>query len=169
MTTTIAVTAGHGSQQRERRAAVLSDADEGYGPSVELRLPFPPSPDHMADHADHLVAVVRRVDSVVLDYTVGSLATVDGLLGGFHDAGDDPNQMAETLFQFGAYIGEVIVRNAHGLWTVPGSDQPLGDGWPMVQLPSLRIVNPIGKVFKRVRSGSGDPIPQFYASLVEAD
>ena len=77
--------------------------------------------------------------------------------------------MAETLFQFGAYIGEVVVRNASGRWVLRSADASVSDEWPVVELPSLRIVNPIGKAFKRVRNGSGDAIPYFYSALVEAN
>ena len=143
-------------------------ARAGYGSSVELRLPFPPLPEHMANHAHHLVGVVQRIDGVVLDYTVDSLRNVDELLGGFHSAGDDADQMAETLFQFGAYIGEVAVRHASGRWIVRTADGAPSEEWPMVQLPSLRLVNPIGKAFNRVRNGPIDAIPYFYTALVEA-
>jgi hypothetical protein len=120
----------------------------------------------MADHAEHLVGAVQRVDGVVLDYSVDSLGLADEVLGRFHDAGDDPDQMAETLFQVGSYIGEVIVRNANGEWTLLEADHPLGNHWPMVVLPSAKIVNPIGTAFKRVRNGSADAIPYFYDAPV---
>jgi hypothetical protein len=120
----------------------------------------------MPDHAAHIVEVVRRIDGEDLDFSVPSLETVDRLLGRFHDAGDDPDRVAETVFQLGSYIGEVIVRQANGTWaTVPG-DHPLGEGWPLVELPGDRVVNPIGKAFKRVSNGRADSIPYFYEALV---
>jgi hypothetical protein len=142
-------------------------AATAYVGRVELRLPFPPTPEHMADHAAYLVETVRRIDGEDLDFGATSLETVDRLLGRFHDAGDDPNRVAETVFQFGSYIGEVIVRQAHGTWVTVPDDHPLGRGWqPLVELPGERMVNPIGKAFKRVANGRVDSIPYFYKALV---
>jgi Family of unknown function (DUF6278) len=138
----------------------------GYGDRVDLRLPFPPTVEHMADHADHIAAVVRRIDGADLDYSVESLEVVDRVLGQFHDAGDQADQMAETLFQFGAYVGEVIVRQADGQWATLPDDHPLASGWPLVALPSGVIVNPIAKAFKRVANGDVDSIGYFYRALV---
>ena len=120
----------------------------------------------MPDHAAHIVEVVRRIDGEDLDFSVRSLETVDRLLGRFHDAGDDPSRTAETIFQFGSYIGEVIVRQANGTWVTVPDDHPLGAGWPLVELPGDRVVNPIGKAFKRVSNGRVDSIPYFYDALV---
>jgi hypothetical protein len=74
--------------------------------------------------------------------------------------------MAETLFQFGGYVGEVMVRHANGVWITLPEDHPLGGGWPVVELPNDRIAKPIGKVFKRVANGPGDAIPYFYSVMV---
>ncbi|MGI8810444.1 MAG: hypothetical protein ACR2KK_21845 [Acidimicrobiales bacterium] len=97
---------------------------------------------------------------------MASLSIVDALLGRFHDAGDDADNMAETLFQFGGYIGEVIALVAGGAWVSVSQDHPLGGPWPLVELPGGRLVNPIGKAFKRVRNGEQDSIPYFYQALV---
>lgn len=120
----------------------------------------------MADHAGHLVEVVRRIDGIELDYSVESLDAVEGLLGRFHGAGDDPQLMAETMFQFGAYIGEVMVHQAGGWWLTVPPEHPLGGGWPLVELPNQRLVNPVGKTFKRVRNGAEDSIVYFYQVMV---
>lgn len=119
----------------------------------------------MADYAAHIVGVVRRLEHVELDYSVGSLLHVDGLLGQFHDAGDDPGRISETLFEFGAYIGEVIVRERGGAWITVPKDHPLGGHWPLVELPGERLLNPIGKAFKRVQNGATDSITFFYEAL----
>lgn len=120
----------------------------------------------MADHAAHIADVVRRLDDEDLDFSIESLGIIDRLLGRFHDAGDDPERMAETLFQFGSYIGEVIVRNAGGKWLTVPDEHPLGGHWPLVEMPQQRLVNPVGKAFKRVRNGPEDSIPYFYEALV---
>lgn len=120
----------------------------------------------MAQHAGDMVESVRRVDGVLLDYSVASLELVDRLLGRFYEAGDDPGRMSETIFVFGSYIGEVIVRQADGSWVTVAEDHPMGGGWPLVELGQGELVNPIGKAFKRVRNGSEDSITHFYVALL---
>lgn len=121
----------------------------------------------MADHAQHMADIVLRLENQTLAFDVASLATVDGLLGKFHDAGDDPNRMAETIFQIGAYIGEVIVRTAGGQWIALGEhDEQNTVGWPVVTLVDGSWVNPVMKAFKRVENGPADSITYFYDALV---
>jgi hypothetical protein len=122
----------------------------------------------MATHAAHIAEQVLRLEARELDYTVDSLAIVDEILGKFHDAGDDPERMAETLFRFGAYIGEVIVRIMGGSWVRLADEHPLGGaGWPVVRLGSEHFVNPIGKAYKRVQHGGAESITYFYHALVQ--
>jgi hypothetical protein len=135
---------------------------------MELRLPFPPAPEFMADHASHLVRAAETIEGERLDYEIASLGTVDRILGRFHDDHQDSRLIAETLFLFGAYIGEVIVRQADGSWIAPASHEPMGGGWPVVRLDRGGIVNPIGKAFKRVEYGPGDSITYFYDALVRS-
>jgi hypothetical protein len=120
----------------------------------------------MADHAGHLVEVVRRIGGIELDYSIESLDAVERLLDRFHDAGDDPQRMAETMFQFGAYIGEVMVHHAGGRWLTVPPEHPLGGAWPLMELPNQDLANPIGKTFKRVRNGAGDSIVYFYQVML---
>jgi len=122
----------------------------------------------MARHAADIVALVRQIDGAELDYSVRSLEIVDRVLWQFHDAGDDAPRMAETVFRFGAYIGEVVVHTAGGSWVMLPDEHPLGGaGWPMVQLGPEWFVNPVGKAFKRVDNGASDSIGYFYRALVE--
>jgi hypothetical protein len=121
----------------------------------------------MADHGNQAVQAARRVDDVTLDYSVSSLTAVDRILGGFHDEHLSERQIGETIFAFGAYVGEVIVRAVDATWVTVPDDHPLGRGWPMVELAGGALVNPIGKAFKRVGNGASDSIPYFYSALVE--
>jgi hypothetical protein len=121
----------------------------------------------MAQHAARIVSVARNADHIDLDYSVARLAKVDSILGRIHDSGRSPAHIGTTLFAFGAYIGEVAVRNAGGHWVELPPEHPLGAGLA-VDLPNHRLMNPIGKAFKRVEHGPGDGIPYFYYVLVEA-
>ena len=120
----------------------------------------------MADHAGVAVAGARRIDGLDLDYTIATLAAVDTALGQFHSEGLDSSQVGETVFSFGAYIGEVIVRQNAGTWIDLPPGHPLHNGWPMVELPGGRILNPIGRAFKRVDIGMTESIVYFYEALV---
>src|SRR5580765_8088889 len=135
---------------------------------MELRLPHPPTAEWMPDHASSAVAAAARVDGIELDYSVDSLDEVDGILGRFHDEGLASSRIAETVFVFGAYIGDVIVRQNGGRWVQLPGDHPLGNDWPMVEIDSKHLVlNPVGKAFKRVDSGPVESVSQFYKALVE--
>jgi hypothetical protein len=116
----------------------------------------------MADHATLAVNAAARVDGITLDYGVLSLVEVDRVLGQFHNEGPAVDKIAETIFSFGAYVGEVMVRSAGGVWVTVTDDHPLAGGWPLVQLPDSGLSNPLGKAFKRVENGAGDSIPYFY-------
>jgi hypothetical protein len=119
----------------------------------------------MADHAAVAAGAALRVDHIDLDFTANSLAAVDGTLGRFHDEGLTPSQIGETLFSFGAYIGEVIVREQGARWVDLPREHLLGNDWPMVDMPDERFWNPIGKAFKRVENGDQDSVVYFYAVL----
>lgn len=71
--------------------------------------------------------------------------------------------MAETIFVFGCYIGEVLVRHAGYEWvrTPPKIARNL---MPLTVFRAFTTTyaNPIGKAFKRVDNGSVDDIPYFY-------
>lgn len=75
-----------------------------------LRLPAPPRAEHAAELAQWAVDAARSVSGVELDYSPGSLSLVDGILEEFREPGSDA--VAETIFVFGCYVGEVLVRNA---------------------------------------------------------
>jgi len=74
-----------------------------------------------------------------------------------------------TLFVFGCYLGEVLVRNADGEWLATAGTPMAGNTpYPLVvrMKRSGAICNPIGKVFKRFENGPEDSLPAFYDALV---
>jgi hypothetical protein len=79
-------------------------------------------------------------------------------------------QIAETLFGFGCYVGEVFVRQAGGSWQAVAST-PMANlaGFPLVvHLRNDSYCNPIGKAFKRLENGAEDSLPYFYAVFTNA-
>lgn len=131
---------------------------------MQLRLRYPPTPEYAAQHADLCVQSARDVSGVVLDYSVESLELLDDIIEGFREDGVTANQVAETLFTFGCYVGEVFVRNCNGEWR-NAEDTSFSQfaGFPIVvQLGPTNFVNPIGKVFKRLENGKEDYLPSLY-------
>ena len=89
---------------------------------------------------------------------------MDEIIEGFRKEGKTSEQVYQTLFHFGCYVGEVLIRNVGGIWIESEKTQMKGvAGSPLVvELINKSIVNPIGKVYKRMDHGDVDSIPYFY-------
>lgn len=74
-------------------------------------------PANAAVFAADIVGVAQSISGVTLDFSVQSLESVDALIQGFRSQGITEERFAETLFGFGCYVGEVMVRNGGGSWT----------------------------------------------------
>jgi hypothetical protein len=135
------------------------------GPSkLGLVLKYPAEPAYAHRHADLVVEASALITGATLDYSPGSLAAVDEILEGFRSDGLAVDQMAETLFTFGCYVGEVLVLNARGTWRA-SAKTPMASftGSPMVvQLGPEEYANPIDKVFESFEDGPGDSLANFY-------
>jgi hypothetical protein len=137
---------------------------------MELNLRYRPGEDTVANFAADMVDGAREISGVELDYSEASLEAVDSIIQSFCDQGLDVDQMKETLFGFGCYVGEVFVRSAGGRWKElqPGDKSLSTLGWPLVvELPNGSLCNPIGKVFKRLEFGEGENLPYFYRVFVK--
>jgi len=110
-----------------------------------------------------MVALAAQIDHKTLDFSVESLRWVDATLFGFHEDGVKASDVAETLFRFGAYVGEVFIKNNPGAeWVNAPETGPFAGAWPLVSLGPDELVNPIGKAFKRVEIGVGEGLMYFY-------
>lgn len=131
---------------------------------MNLKLMYPPTPEYASAFADDIVQAARNVSHVELDYSPESLGLVDRIIEGFRDDNLGTEQIGETLFGFGCYVGEVFVRNTGGVWR-NASETPMDAfaGVPLViEMLDKSIVNPIGKVFKRLENGDVDNLAYFY-------
>lgn len=131
---------------------------------MKLNLQFPPRPEYAADHAKLIVKTAYEISSVALDYSVESLHLVDEIIEGFRRDNIKPEQIGETLFGFGCYMGEVFVRNESAEWK-RADETPMKDltNMPLlIQMPDGGIGNPIGKVLKRLENGDVDNLSYFY-------
>jgi hypothetical protein len=147
------------------------EPDEGgRGPAWTgrpLRLPYAPDAEHAAVLAEHFVAMALRVAGLRLDYSVESLKALDALLDGFGAQGSDA--VAESVYDAGCYVGEVLVRQGGYRWVDLADDER----W-LAEMFGFRLVvvgprgsysNPIGKAFKLVEGG----ITESVWFLVHAD
>jgi hypothetical protein len=131
---------------------------------MDLRLKFPPEPEYAPYLADVIVGTAKRVSSLNLDYSPATLRIVDQELSEFESQGVSAEDIAETLFYFGCYVGEVFVRNLGAQW-VRTAESPMAGltPWPIVVvMPNGDHWNPIGKVFRRLSDGQGESVSYLY-------
>jgi hypothetical protein len=103
----------------------------------------------------------EKMFDIQLDFTPASLQHVDAILNGFREPGSD--RMAEFIFIFGCYIGEVMVRNADYAWVETPAELARHLGALTVQHRDTGAqANPISKAFKRVDYGEPDNLAHFY-------
>lgn len=142
------------------------------GPAFEggdISLPVPLTVETAAALADSVVDAARQLNGVELDFSEASLAQVDAILDEFHEIGS--RATASATVAFGAYIGEVLVRNAGYRWRdTTAEERDLYGGWPMVVARDAdqKVANPIGKAFKRVDNGPGEGVAFFYTVMAQS-
>ena len=100
---------------------------------MKLELRYPASPENAADHARLAVEVAREEYEEALDFSPGSLEDVDLHIERLREQGMGGEDVAELLFVFGCYLGEVMVQQARGpvgghAALVPARDLAVADG-----------------------------------------
>jgi len=133
---------------------------------MKLELRYPATPENAGDHARLAVELARDEFGDTLDFSPGSLETLDGEVETVREDGLSGEDAAEALFVIGCYLGEVMVRHLSGRWT-PTARSPLGSlsPWPMVvTLPDGSAWDPIGKAYKRLELGDSEYLPAFFAA-----
>ena len=83
---------------------------------MKLALKIPPTPEYASMHADQIVQGAKEISKIELDYSPESLNLVDEIIENFRQEGLASKDIGETLFGFGCYVGEILVRNAEGVW-----------------------------------------------------
>jgi hypothetical protein len=131
---------------------------------MRLRLKYPPTVENVPKFAADIVDSSADISGVDLDYSVTSLQAVDDIVEGMRQDGCTSEQIGETLFGFGCYVGEVFVRHAGAQWrNVAETSMANFAGFPLViELGKDSFCNPIGKMFKRMENGEADNLPYFY-------
>ncbi len=131
---------------------------------MKIRLRYPASPENARDHAAIAVRAAREDWDARLDYSRRSLELLDAQIDSLREEGLDGEQAAETLFVFGCYLGEVLVRQLGGAWLPTARSSLRGvSPWPMVvQLPDGSSWDAIGKAYKRLELGDSEFLPAFF-------
>jgi hypothetical protein len=133
---------------------------------MKLELRYPAMPENAGDHARLAVNLAREEFGDRLDFTPGSLETVDAEVESVREQGLTGEEAAEVLFVIGCYLGEVMVRALDGKWMATARS-PLASlsPWPMVVvLPDGSAWDPIGKAYKRLELGDSEYLPAFFAA-----
>lgn len=122
-----------------------------------------PGPRIAAD----VVAMAREGARVRLDYTPASLAVVDRVIESIRRERPPAAAITPTLLGFGAYTGEVLVREAGAVWVDfdPGQRDIFGQPFG-IRSSDGRMWNPLGKAIKRYENGMEDSLRLFYLSVV---
>jgi hypothetical protein len=137
---------------------------------MKLQLRFPASPENAFDHAQLAVEASWEENEVDLDYSPASLERLDEQIEGLREQGLTGEDVAEALFVFGCYLGQVMIQGLGGRW-VATARSPLRDlsPWPMVVvLPGGSAWDPIGKAYKRLELGDSEYLPAFYAAAASS-
>ena len=131
---------------------------------MKIRLRYPASPENASDHAAIAVRAAREDWDSDLDYTRRSLEELDAQIDSLREEGLDGEEAAETLFVFGCYLGEVLVRRLGGAWVPTARSALRGvSPWPMVvALPDGSSWDAIGKAYKRLELGDAEFLPAFF-------
>ncbi|MER7397049.1 hypothetical protein ABT381_16265 [Streptomyces sp. NPDC000151] len=120
----------------------------------------------MRGRAAAFVARVTARNRLPLDYTVASLRVADFLVDGLRKGGTGRARPADALFGLGAYVGEVLVRQAGAVWVDLDEAQRAHFGQPVgVRMPDGRVWNPLGRVVNRFEFGTEDSLRTFYLQL----
>ncbi|MEE1927927.1 hypothetical protein V1J52_06920 [Streptomyces sp. TRM 70351] len=125
-----------------------------------------PTARHMRPHVAAFVTRLTDRGRVPLDYTVDSLKVVDHIIDGLRRGSPAPDRVRGTLFDLGAYAGEVLVRRTGAQWVDLSSQhqrlfaQPVG-----IRMPDARVWNPVGKAVNRFEAGPPESLHTLYLLL----
>ncbi|MCR1781971.1 DivIVA domain-containing protein [Nocardioides carbamazepini] len=112
-------------------------------------------------------AAKHPAGSDILDFTTESVDQVESSLDQWSRRSErGPAQGVADVWAAGSYLGEVLVR------AVPGarwSQHPAFDGMPVVEMPSGRFENPIGKAMERYDGNESDSVIFFVEAALTAE
>ncbi len=129
------------------------------GPTRLLKLHWPAEPDYVDAFAEAVVATSHERAQIHLDYTPGSITQLERILSRFHNEGSTADDVAETLFAFGCYVGEVMRAVVGGEWIRERG------GW-LVLMVNGEQLDPIARVFAFLQQWGDASLTGYVASIV---
>ncbi|MDB4893040.1 MAG: hypothetical protein JWL61_4895 [Gemmatimonadetes bacterium] len=90
---------------------------------MPIRLDIAPDLASACGYAGDAVRNMEKIYGVRLNYSLASLAQVDRTLGEWREGGATLEAVTKSLYAFGSYAGEVLLRYARGRWTEPKEEQ----------------------------------------------
>lgn len=125
-----------------------------------------PGASGMTVYVAGFVKQLTMKNRLPLDYSVASLRVVDFIVDGIWRSRPERRRVERTLFDLGAYAGEVIVRRAGAAWVDFDSSQQKLFSQPVgVRMPDGRVWNPLGKVVNRFEFGPEESVQELYLQL----
>jgi len=128
------------------------------GPTRLLKLRWPAEPDYVGEFAEAIVEASREHSQIELDYAPASITPVETLLYGFRDEGCTVDDVAETLFSFGCYVGEVIRGAVGGEWIERGPGL-------LALVVNGEQLDPIARVFAFLQHGGEASLAVYVAGI----
>jgi hypothetical protein len=133
----------------------------------QTQLRYAPVAENGPRFAADIVSIVREGSGIRLDYSAESLRLVDDVIEGIRQEEPPQDAVVETLVGFGTYVGEVLVRQAGGIWV--DFDQSYRETFGHtfgVCTPDGRMWDPVGRVFRRYMKGPGDSLYLLFLDVV---
>ena len=129
-------------------------------PEHAFQLSFPATPEFVLRHAQQAADAAQQ-SGYQLDYSIGSLTTVDEIVHELRAAKKTVPEVGSEVFQLGCYAGETMRRFHGGHWHHPDESERyrMISSYMVVELPpapgeqmaKAQILNPIGKTLNMLR------------------
>ncbi|WP_308436972.1 hypothetical protein [Streptomyces finlayi] len=134
------------------------------GDGHQKRIPRSEDMRHIAQGFVERVTVGRRLP---LDFSVKSLRVVDFLVDEMRGGAVEEGLIARNLFGLGAYVGEVLVRNAGAEWVdLDEGERGYFRQWVGVRMGDGMLRSPLGKVGNRFEGGGEEEsLERYYLTL----
>ena len=110
--------------------------------------------------AQHAVLAAKLDAGEELTFSQDSLSTVERLLAAVHRSAATlpPETLTFVVNRWGVYLGEVIRRYYGGKWTAHEDGR-------VDLIVGNTIIDPVGKVRKRIADGAAENVAYFYSSI----
>jgi hypothetical protein len=115
------------------------------------------TPEGLRVHAESIAESMRGSLHVDLDFSPASLTRLDDALGKFYEPGHEFLPM--MVMEWGAYVGEVVVRNLGGRW------HPAEDWTDCYVEVGKAMAYPMRRMASRVTEGPESSLAFWYEAL----